>query len=135
MSYKKESRQISFYDSPEDFQGIKLDPQNRWIKLASKMPWDLIDEIYAENFPSNLGREAYSSRLAFGALYLKKILKLTDSELILAIIENPYLQFFLGCSGYSSKPLFSKRSLNEFKKRFEKKDIQIIYKAIDEKAK
>ena len=45
-------------------------------------------------------------RLAFGALFMKQRLGLTDEETVLQIQKNDYMQFFLGYSGYSSKVPF-----------------------------
>ncbi|NBU76758.1 MAG: transposase [Planctomycetes bacterium] len=43
-----------------------------------------------------MGAPAKSVRLAFGAIYIKQRLGLSDKETVLQIQENPYLQFFLG---------------------------------------
>jgi IS5 family transposase len=44
--------------------------------------------------------------VAFGALFIKQELGLTDEETVEQVRENPYMQFFLGFSSYSSKPPF-----------------------------
>ena len=34
----------------------KLDPQNRWVRLSSIMPWDKIEEIYLRTMSAETGR-------------------------------------------------------------------------------
>jgi len=54
-------------------------------------------------------------RLAFGSLYIKQRLGLTDEETVLQIQENAYMQFFLGCSGYSSNVPFHPSMMVHFR--------------------
>lgn len=131
MAYEKDSKQLSFYDGPSQFEGVDLDPENRWVKLADIIPWDLVEDVYAQNFPSNMGRKAYSSKIAFGAILVKDILKVTDQELVYLITENPYLQYFFGEMGFSNQPIFSTSSMTRFKRRFKEEDIIYLYDQIN----
>jgi hypothetical protein len=83
-----------------------LDPRTRWVLLAELIPWQELEEAYALQFSANVGAPAKPVRLAFGSLYIKQRLGLTDEETVLQIQENAYMQFFLGYSGYSSKVPF-----------------------------
>ncbi len=67
---------------------------------------DEIEEAYAPQFSPTTGAPAKPVRLAFGALFIKQRLGLTDEETVEKIRENVYMQFFLGFAGYSSKPPF-----------------------------
>ena len=31
--------------------GLKMNPENRWIKKAATIPWEAIEDRYAELFP------------------------------------------------------------------------------------
>lgn len=31
--------------------GLKMNPENRWVKKAEKIPWEAIEEKYAALFP------------------------------------------------------------------------------------
>ncbi len=33
---------------------LKMNPDNRWIKRAAAIPWDEIEECYAELFPGGI---------------------------------------------------------------------------------
>ena len=96
-----------------------------------QIPWDLVEDVYAQNFPSNMGRKAYSSKIAFGAILVKDILKVTDQELVYLITENPYLQYFFGEMGFSNQPIFSTSSMTRFKRRFKEEDIIYLYDQIN----
>ena len=59
--------------------GGKLDPENRWVKLAGIVPWHLAEEDYRANFAaSGMGAPAKESRIALGALIIKERLDDTD---------------------------------------------------------
>ena len=45
--YKFKSKQISFTDFNTPI-GMKLNPNNRWVKKAEMIPWDEIEERYPE---------------------------------------------------------------------------------------
>jgi hypothetical protein len=69
--------------------GVELDANNRWVQLASIMPWEKIEGRYAQNFEGTNGEEAKPSRLAFAALYIQNRLDVTDRETVDQIRENP----------------------------------------------
>ena len=130
MGFKKRNRQISVFEYPSGFHGVSIDPSNRWVKLSHQMPWDLIEEIYATKFNGPRGNRAYSSRLAFGALFLKQALNVSDADLIELVRENPYLQFFLGFEEFSSELPFDTSLMSYFRQRFTAAEICQINEAI-----
>lgn len=93
--------------------------ENRWEKASEIIPWDLIDEEYSKSF-SREGHPAYSSRLAFGAIYIKERLNLSDAETVEQIRENPFLQMFLGFMDYSYERPFDPSLMVHFRKRLGK---------------
>ncbi len=89
-------------------------------------PWDEIDDIYAKNFVNN-GAPAYPSRMAFGALLIKQMLKCSDRDLCDHVAENPYLQFLIGCTEYHDNECpFAASTVTYFRKRFSEDDIKRI---------
>ena len=101
--------------------GGKLDPDNLWVLFSSLMPWEGLEETYAPQFNSTTGAPAKPVRLAFGALFIKQRLGLTDEETVEQIRENAYMQFFLGFAGYSSKPPFDPSMMVHFRSDSRKK--------------
>jgi len=115
--------------------GGKLDPDNLWVLFSSLMPWEALEETYAPQFNSTTGAPAKPVRLAFGALFIKQRLGLTDEETVEQIRENAYMQFFLGFAGYSSKPPFDPSMMVHFRKRFSEEDFNRINELIAERGK
>jgi hypothetical protein len=97
--------------------GVELEAENRWVKLASLMPWEKIDELYAKNFHGTKGQESKSSRLAFGALYIQNRLAITDEETVEQIRETPSMQYFCGYEAYTTEKPFDSSLMVHFRKR------------------
>ena len=106
--------------------GGKLLKTNRWVKLASIMPWEHIEQIYMASFQSERGRPAISSRIAFGSIFIKENDNLTDEGTVAAIAENPYMQYFLGLTAFQAEPLFDPSMMVHFRKRFPVEEVAKI---------
>src|SRR5690349_9891276 len=65
-------------------------------RMAELIDWERFEKEFSEFFPSHTGNPAKRSRLVVGLFYLKHAYKLSDEELILRWIENPYWQYFCG---------------------------------------
>jgi len=111
------SRQLEFVDFYMPFSG-KLNPDNRWVKLAEIVPWQLAEQIYADAFCDDFGAPALSARVALGALLIKEREGLTDRGTVEAIQENPYMQFFIGLQEFTEEPAFDASLMVDFRKRF-----------------
>lgn len=118
--YRREyTGQLEFENFYLPFGG-KLRSDNRWVILAKKIPWDIIEQRYAANFKgSTTGKPAKSARVALGALIIKERLGTSDIETVEQIRENPYLQYFLGFGRYRDKKPFDSSSMTHFRKRFD----------------
>jgi len=134
MYRKHHNGQLSIEEFHAPFGGT-LDPNNRWVVFSSLMPWEDLEETYAPQFSPTTGAPAKSVRLAFGALFIKQRLGLTDEETVEQIRENAYMQFFLGFAGYSSKAPFDPSMMVHFRKRFSEKDLKRINELIAERGK
>lgn len=117
MYISSNADQLTIEDFFMPFDG-KLSKTNRWVKLSSMMPWEHIEQIYMASFPSENGRPALSARIAFGAVFIKENDHLTDEGTVAAIAENPYMQYFLGLTGFQTEPLFDASMMVHFRKRF-----------------
>lgn len=119
-------QQPEFVDFYLPFGG-KLKKDNRWVKLAEKVPWDVIEECYRESMTStNMGAPSISSRIAYGALIIKERLGVTDEETVEQLSESPYLQYFVGLREFQDKPLFDTSMMVHFRSRFTQKHHQRI---------
>jgi IS5 family transposase len=95
-----------------------LDPRNRWVHLAGKIPWDELVGLYLKHHGTKeTGRPGMNPRIIIGALIIKHLCNLDDRETIHQITENIYMQYFLGYSGFSSQPPFDPSLFVEIRKR------------------
>lgn len=115
--------------------GGKLNPENRWVKLAALIPWDKVEQKYVEVFKSpNKGKKALPVRVALGALIIKERLGLSDRETTLQIMENPYLQFFIGYAEFVDKEPFHHSLMTHFRERLGPEIVMEINEWIIEEA-
>ena len=130
--YRKRNREQM---TVEDFvppYGGKLDANNRWVKMAKIIPWDMVEDIYAKTFKTGNkeGRPPVPSRIAFGALYIKEHENFPQRRTLEHIAENVYMQYFLGLTEFNPKPLFEASMMSQFAARFSKEDIRAINEEI-----
>jgi transposase, IS5 family len=76
---KKRRKQLMFHDWPSGFHGARIFQDNRLVKLAEIIPWDLVEEEYTKAFTKKqTGNPSIESQMAFGALLIKQELNLSD---------------------------------------------------------
>jgi IS5 family transposase len=109
------TNQLELFEKTLPFGG-KLDPNNRWIKLASQIDWQKFEITYAKTF-SHTGRPGINARIVIGALILKHKLAVSDDELTQQLTENPYLQFFIGLQGFQNESPFHSSTLSNVRER------------------
>ena len=115
--YKPSDRsQSSFLDFNQPM-GLHMNPNNRWVKMADSVPWDVFEKKYSRLFKAKTGNVAKPVRMALGALIIQTKFQYSDRELVEQITENPYLQYFIGLPGYQEEPPFDSSTLVLFRKR------------------
>jgi len=134
MYRKNHNGQLTIEEFHLPFDGT-LGSDNRWMIFSSLMPWEELEETYAPQFSPTTGTPAKPVRLAFGALFIRQRLGLTDEETVEQIRENAYMQFFLGFAGYSSKAPFDPSMMVHCRKRFSEEDLNRINELIAEHGK
>lgn len=90
---------------------------NRWVILSQIIPWKKLEEKYAENFKHKRGRLAKSFRVALASLIIKEKMNLSDEETVNQIMENPFLQYFLGFNSFQYEKPFDASLMTHFRKR------------------
>lgn len=113
--YRKMSDQIDFFEYTKEAP-FKLDPENRWMKKAKIVPWKKAEEKYMHMFRKH-GRNAKDIRMALGALIIQQTLRTSDEETVEQIIENPYLQYFIGLHEFTNEKPFNPSLMVWFRKR------------------
>ena len=123
--YQPKFHQLSFNEFHLPFGG-KLDPNNRWVKLADTIPWHVAEELYSRKFPSKRGAPALTVRMALGALIIKEKLGLSDQETVEQIRENHFMQYFIGLEGYQYDAPFDASTMTYFRKRLKHADLAAL---------
>ena len=113
--YRHPNGQMTVEDFILPFSG-KLLPDNRWVIMASFVPWDIFEDQYSKQF-GEVGNPAKPARKALGALMIQTRLGTTDEETVLQISENAYLQYFIGLHEYQTKPPFDSSMMVYFRER------------------
>lgn len=126
MKRSKQHWQLSFYSFNMDLEDM-VDHNCELYQLALHTDWDLIDYLYSMHFSSNTGPLPYSSRYAYGAVYLQQKFGMTDREFVDRLKHDAAVQFFLGCTNYDPvKNTCDPSSLTIFRKRFTNEMINVI---------
>ena len=116
MYKKNRNKQFKLTDFNQPM-GLKLDPENKWIKKAEMIPWNRIEDKYATLFESTTVTVAKPLRMALGALMIQKEYGFSDRTLVEQLQENPYFQYFIGLPGFQLEAPFAPSLLVEFRKR------------------
>jgi transposase, IS5 family len=122
-------KQLSIFDFHTDFES-KLNPQNRWVKMAELLDWDKLASVYAQNFSTKMGAGSIDARIVIGALIIKHIEKRDDRGTIEAIQENPYMQYFLGLDHFIHEPVFDPSLFVYIRKRLGNKSFDAMNQVI-----
>ena len=105
MKYYSQYRIHDLFKLQESLSG--LSKSNRWVKLADRLPWAKIEKEYNKRLRnSHCGAGNKPARMVVGALIVKHVEILSDEKTIQAIQENPYMQYLLGLSKFTEKPVF-----------------------------
>jgi transposase, IS5 family len=95
-----------------------LNPNNRWVQLAHKIPWDVLVNTYQKQMSNEkTGADGINPRVAIGSMIIKHMCNLSDRETVLQIQENMYMQYFIGFSSFSDQQPFDPSLFVGFRKR------------------
>jgi hypothetical protein len=132
----KTNKQISIEEFKTPFvKFCEKSRENRWVKLANTLPWDDLASIYYKQMCSDNGAPGIDARIVIGSIIIKHKMKLDDRGTIQMIIENMYMQYFLGLEEYTTEEVFDASLFPTIRKRlgameFNKMSDAIISKAL-----
>lgn len=112
-------KQLSISEFKTPFKTL-LSPDNRWVKLASIVPWDTFANSYISLMDNAHGRPGISPRVILGALIIKHKENLSGQKTIEAIQENIYMQFFVGLKEFQTDKIFDSSLFVTIRKRIGK---------------
>jgi transposase, IS5 family len=115
---RKPTGQATIFENPVTFTGARINPENRWVKMAGLVPWEMVEAKYGARFVNpEVGNIAKPGRMALGSLIIKEKYQESDEEVVSMIQENPYLQYFIGLTEYTNKAPFDASTMTWFRKR------------------
>ncbi len=110
------TKQLTIMEFETPFRN-SLNPDNKWVRLNKIVPWDRFATIYMKSMDKDFGRQGISPKMVLGALIIKHLKNLDDRGVIEEIQENPYLQFFVGLSDFTSQAIFDPSLFVDLRKR------------------
>ena len=118
MKYYSQYHSHDLFELQDSLAG--LSKFNRWVKLADNLPWDKIEKEYNKRLRNrHNGAGNKPARMVVGALIVKHVENLSDEKTIQAIQENPYMQYLLGLSKFTEKPVFVPELFVSVRKRLD----------------
>ena len=113
--YRKKNRDENYLFKELMPFGGRLDETNRWLKIKSLIPWEELENSYAEHFAEG-GRPALDGRMVIGLLLLKHMTQLSDREVHEYLRENVYWQVFCGFEHFMTEKQLNASSLSKIRK-------------------
>lgn len=105
----------------------RLPKTNRWVRMGDTLPWTEYEKVYNKRLRNDtVGASNRPGRMVIAALIIKHKLGLSDEETILAIQENPYMQYMCGLTEYSDQPIFDPSLFTTIRKRITIEDINSL---------
>lgn len=77
-----------------------LNHNHSLFKLANAIDWSEFEQAFGKLYDPGQGRPAKPIRLMVGLHYLKHAYDLSDEDVVARWVENPYWQYFCGCSHF-----------------------------------
>ena len=94
-----------------------INPAHPLVKLSKVVDWEKLDETFGESFCPEKGRPAISTRLMIALHYFKFTFDLSDEDVVLGWVENPYWQYFSGMKYFEHDLPIHPSSMTRWRKR------------------
>lgn len=94
--------------------------------LAVKIQWSEFDKAFGPLYCEGKGRPGNPTRLMVGLHYLKHTYNLSDEEVVLQWLENPYWQYFCGNEYFEHDFPIDASSMTRWRKRVEEAGMETL---------
>jgi len=94
--------------------------------LAVKIQWSEFDKAFGPLYCEGKGRPGNPTRLMVGLHYLKHKYNLSDEEVVLQWLENPYWQYFCGNEYFEHDFPIDASSMTRWRKRVEEAGMETL---------
>jgi len=111
-----------------------IDLKHPLCVVARDLNWELLETELRGFYSEEMGSPGKPIRLMAGLLYLKGMHDLSDEALLGVLRENPYWQYFCGFTHFQHRIDLDSSSLTRFRKRLGDSGMDILHKAILDRA-
>lgn len=103
---------------------LALDMDHELVRLAETINWDAIATEFRPMYCPDNGRPAVPTRLMAGLQFLKHTFNLSDEQVVMRWIENPYWQFFCGEEFFRHKLPINPSQMTRWRQRIGEKGVE-----------
>ena len=103
-----------------------INMRHELVRLGGLIDWRLLDLKLGDVYTDGPGQPPLPTRLMAGASILKHTFDLSDEELALRWVENPYFQHFCGMEFFCHEAPFDPSSLSRWRTRMGEARLEIL---------
>lgn len=103
-----------------------LDPAHSLVRLAGQIEWSRFDEAFTPMFCPDHGAPAIRTRLMVGLHYLKHAFNVSDEDVVVRWVENPYWQYFCGEETFQHELPIHPTSMTKWRNRIKAKGLETL---------
>jgi len=96
------------------------------VRLGRQIDWGLIGIKLGEVYTDDPGQPPLPTRLMAGMAILKHMHNLSDEEVLLRWVENPYFQHFCGEEFFRHAPPFDRSSMTRWRQRMGAERLEVL---------
>ena len=101
-----------------------INPTHPLIKLSHHIEWKRFDKALSSHYDEETGRPAIPTRMMVGLHYLKYTYDLSDEEVVLRWVENPYWQYFCGSKWFVYEFPIDASSMTRWRKKIGEQGVE-----------
>jgi len=103
-----------------------IDMKRPLIRLGGLIDWQLIGRKLGDVYTDGPGQPPLPTRLMDGLAILKHMHNLSDEELTLRWVENPYYQHFCGEEYFRHEAPFDRSSMSRWRQRMGEERLEVL---------
>lgn len=101
-----------------------LDSKHALFQLADAIDWSVFEQEFGRLYVEKVGRPARPIRLLVGLHYLKHAFNVSDEDVVMRFVENPYWQYFCGFEYFQHRFPLDPTTLVKWRKRIGPKGME-----------
>lgn len=94
-----------------------LDLRHAMVKLSDTVNWERFEEAFGATYCEDNGRPGISTRLMVALHYLKYAYDISDEDVVMGWVENPYWQYLSGMKYFSHELPIDPSSMTRWRSR------------------